>query len=834
MTGWIRKKRIFAASALLLSMFLYGCTSLLNGDLTVAYLTEEERAELESQGDIRAVINYRESVFNPQAYDSEYPDAFYIPENYSKEARDIRGFELLDFVNGDTFIYAYQTMEYSDKVTVSSSAPVSADYVFYENSMTQNTRELSGKMVTVLAANRYTAQTPGAGYRELQSWVTDATENQSFFADAVGGWEEGSGSRTARIGSYAIYFNEHAVVYRAAEVQDALKKENSFPLPLISYNFSGVVREIMTDEKIGGQDGSEYQFDINDVSFAAGEDYVDVYMSLTQSDQTQEDDLSEDEERVERIPYVSGDTVEEEEVDESRYSMKSYEIHLGFYELDQEFTFTVYNCNCDRQVEDFRKNGTDMPADHEWNVSDNSIVFRSRQDVLRRIRSSYSEYFLQEDVSANAFVTSEETVPDTLYPYTNFKIDGFHITGRLRMTGQIYKEAVRQGYYMDGSRRVESDMNASFIYSRSFILEKPMIIAYSWNSQGDQDGRQYSRHLVMNGILVEYAAYLPEEDADAPLELMDVRWPGGNYWNSQWHQFTQWYFVSGRYCRYSIDRLPAVSSVTGKVSLDTAYILCYTQEGIYLYGIGADGARLNDEFVYLDYSSLNASEGLRQNQDAGSNMNSILQEYGESEIYREGVSTGSLSVSAQSALQREYNVDNAAPDVYPDYSINRIFIWIRNQFWIPFWTVCTASHGLEIIQDSGTLYIPVFQKNVIYAYEEGAENTSASYYQQLTRLEEGVAAYAVFENQGEDKAAYPYLLLGYDYQGAVYTAMDIARAKVIPFAILEPDRIAGTAADEAWKRLSANPGEYLVFYLKDCYDRNLYGTVSIVPGYQDE
>lgn len=834
MTGWIRKKRIFAASALLLSMFLYGCTSLLNGDLTVAYLTEEERAELESQGDIRAVINYRESVFNPQAYDSEYPDAFYIPENYSKEAQDIRGFELLDFVNGDTFIYAYQTMEYSDQVTVSSSVPVSADYVFYENSTTQNTRELSGRMVTVLAANRYTAQTPGAGYRELQSWVTDATENQSFFADAVGGWEEGSGSRTARIGSYAVYFNEHAVVYRAAEVQDALKKENSFPLPLISYNFSDVVREIVTNEEIGGQDESQYQLDINDVSFAAGEDYVDVYMSLTQSGQTQEDELKEDEERVGRIPYVSGDIAEEEEVDESRYSMKSYEIHLGFYELDREFTFTVYNDNCDWQVDYFRKNGTDMSPDYEWNVSDNSIFFQSRQDVLRRIRSSYSEYFLQKDISANAFVTSEETAPDTVCPYTDFKIDGFHITGRLRMTGQTFQEAVRQGYYMDGDQRVESDMKASFIYSRTFILEKPMIIAYSCSNQEKQEGRQYSKCLVMNGMLVKYAAYLPEEDTGAPLELLDVRWPGENYWGSQWHLFTQWYFVNGGYCRYSIDHLPAVSSVTGKVSFDTAYILCYTQEGIYLYGIGADGSQLNDESVYLDYSSLNVSEGLRQNQDAGSNMNSILQEYGESDIYQEGVGIGSLSVSAQSALQREYNVDNAAPDVYPDYSINRIFIWIRNRLWVPFWTVCTTSHGLEIIQDSETLYIPVFQKNVIYAYEEGADNTSASYYQQLTRLEEGVAAYAVFENQGEDKAAYPYLLLGYDYQGAVYTAMDIARAKVIPFAILDPDIIAGTAADEAWKRLTADPEDHLVFYLKDCYDRSLYGTVNIVPGYKDE
>lgn len=843
MMGWIRRKRMFIASAILMGMFLCGCTTLLNGDLTVAYLTEEERAEIARQGGVQAVMNYHDEVFNPQVYDSEYPDAFYIPENYSKEPQDIRGFELLDFVNGDTFIYAYQTMVYRDTGTAPSVVPVSGDYVFCENSVTKDTRELSGEMVTVLAANRYTAQRPGEGYRELRCWSSEATDNQTFFANAVGELGKGLGEQAASIGSYAVYFNGHAVIYQASEVREALKKNTDLK-PLIEYQFSDVIQEIieeiMIEEGINPRNGQQYQFDITDVSFSVGVDCVDIYMTVTQSKEIDKDELAEE---AQRVSQNSGASVsyDEEVVDESQYGVTSYDIRMGFYKMDRDFSCTIQNTRCGEQIRCFQTNGSNMPIDFEWDVSDNKIHFLTKEDVLWQCSSQYSNFFLKDDNIASDFAYSEKTGTYDECAATNFSIDGYRITGRLQMTGQTYREAVRQGYYMDGDQWVESDMRASFIQSRSFTLENPMVLAYCWERQKVWDERQYSRCFVLNGIRADYAVYLPKGDLRDQVELTDSCWSGRNYNFNLWEEFCRWFTGQKDWNgRQRIDHIPAVNSITSKVSGGEAYIFCYTQDGIYLYGIEPEVKEGGLQFAvsesfYIDYSKLNVSISQMQNQESDSQMESIMQEYRESEIYYAGVDTGSLSVSAQTVLQREYNVGGTTPDAYPDYSINRIgCLWTQNRIRVSVWTVCTASHGLEILLGSGTPYIPVFQKNVIYEYGEGAENTSVSYYQQLTRLEEGVAAYAVFENQGEDKGSYPFLLLGYDYQGAVYTDMDIARAKVIPFTILEPDRMVGTVVDEAWERVTADPGDSRVFYLKDCYDRSLYGTVSVIPGYKEE
>lgn len=837
----IRRKRMLIASMLLITIFLCGCTTLLNGDLTVAYLTEEERAEIESQSGVGAVINYQDSIFNPQMYESEYPDAFYIPEKYSKEPQDIRGFELLDFVNGDTFIYAYQTMVYKDTGAASSLVPVSGDYVFYENRVTEDTRELSEKMVTVLAANRYTTQKPGEGYQEICSWTTEATDNQSFFANAVGELEKGAGGENAKVGSYAVYFNGYAVVYQADKVREALEKGVS-PESLIEYNFSEVIQditeEIMAKEGINQKNESQYQFDINDVSFSVGEDQVDVYMMITQSKIMEDSAMEEENQRVDQMLDDPVSSDEGGAIDESQYSMKSYDVHMGFYKINSNFSFTIQNLSCDWQVKCFQGNGNEQFADNDWNVSDNSIYFLTKQDVLRRIPSFYSNFFLQSDGKANIFATSEATQKGSVCSSRNFEIDGYYITGRLRMTDQRFKEAVRKGYYMDGNQRVEYDMSASFIQSRSFTLEEPMVLAYCWNSQRERNHWQYSKCFVMNGILAEYATYIPEGNFGNRLVLLDINLLGSNYWGNDWNDFTGWFlFSGGRYYRQSTDRMPVINSVAERVYDGKAYIFCYTQNGVYLYPIepvtaGMTSVFLIGQSVLLEYNKLNVSARLTQNRNDDSQMESILQQYQETEIYSASLDPNQLTISDNVISQKEYVVNDTAPEIYPDYSINYIRgLWTENQRHEFGWTLCTTSSGLEIIKSNGESYIPVFQKNVIYAYE--AENEPVSYYQQLTRLEKGVAAYAVFENPGEDKDSYPYLLLGYDYQGTVYTAMDIARAKVIPFAVVEAGRRTGGTADEAWERVEAEQGESRVYYLKDCYDRSLYGTVSIVSGYKN-
>ena len=833
----IRKKRMWIASMLLTAIFLCGCTTLLNGDLTVAYLTEEERAEIESQSGVEAVINYQDSIFNPQMYESEYPDAFYIPEKYSKEPSDIRGFELLDFVNGDTFIYAYQTMVYKDSGTAPSRVPVSVDYVFYENRVTEDTRELSGWMVTVLAANRYTAQKPGEGYQEFCSWITEATDHQSFFANAVGELEKGTGGENAKVGSYAVYFNGYAVVYQADKVREALEKGVS-PESLIEYDFSEVIqditKEIMAKEGINHKNESQYQFDINDVSFSAREDHVDVYMMITQSKIMEDSEMKEENQRVAQMMDAPVSSSEEGEIDESQYSMKSYDVHMGFYKINSNFSFTIQNLSCDRQVKCFQGNGNEQLADNEWNVSDNSIDFLTKQDVLRRVPSVYSDFFLQSDGKANTFAVSEATQIGSVCLSHNFEIDGYYITGRLRMTDQRLWVAVRQGYYMDDNQRVESDMRASFIQSRSFTLEDPMVLAYYWKSQRERNDWQYSKCYVMNGILAEYATYIPEGNSGNRLELLDVNLLGSNYWGNDWNDFTRGFlFSGGRNYRRCTNYIPAINSIVERVSDGKAYIFCYTQDGVYLYPIEpVTSGFLIGQPVLLDYDKLNVSARLTQNRNDDSQMESILQQYQGTELYSASLDPDQLTVSDNVISQKEYEVNDTAPEIYPDYSINYIRgLWTENQRHESGWTLCTTSSGLEIIKSNGEPYIPVFQKNVIYAYE--AENEPVSYYQQLTRLEKGVAAYAVFENPGEDKDSYPFLLLGYDYQDTVYTAMDIARAKVIPFAVVEPGRRTEGTADEAWERVEAEQGESRVYYLKDCYDRSLYGTVSIVSGYKN-
>lgn len=814
MAKWIRRQRMVTAAALLMEILLCGCTTILNGDLTVGYLAEEEDTGNELRNGVEAVMNCRDSICNSQMYDSEYPDAFYIPENYSKERQDIRGFELLDFVNGDTFIYVYQTMVYKDSGTASLLMSVSGDYVFFENSMTEDTRELSGEMVTVLAANRYTAQSQGEGYRELRRWSTEATDNQSFFTGVVGELGKGTGEQDVSIESYAIYFNGHAVVYQASEVREALKKD-MIPNPLIEYRFFDVIQEIteeiMKGEGINPADRAQCQFDITEVSFSVGADHVDIYMTVTQSKAMQEEELAAEEETASQISSVSASSGEEEAVDESEYDMKSYEIHMGFYEMQQDFSCTIQNVNCDAQVEYFQKNGSDPPDDYEWNVSDNAVYFLTKEDVLKQYVSEYSHFFLENDRTADTFAHSEGTRVNDICLSEGFVIDGYRIAGRLKMIGQTERQAIRQGYYMNDGERMESDMRASFIQSRSFILEDPMVLAYSWERQRVWDERQYSRSFVMNGIRADYAVYLPEGDSKVQIELHDVSWTGRHYESNVWEEFVRWFTGKKAWdgCQRT-DPLPAVNNIMGKVFHGKAYLFCYTQGGIYLFEI-AHGVK-NGELqfwvagsFYLDYEKLRDS-------GTGNDFKS--------------------PAAVTEAGQKEYTVNDTAPDVYPDYSINNMSgLWTEDQVQESSWTLCTASSGLEIIKSTGEAYIPVFQKNVIYEYESGAETAAASYWQQLTRLEQGVAAYAVFGNPGEDRDQYPFLLLGYDYQGTVFTAMDIVRAKVIPFAIVEP---GGEAAEEAWNRVTADPGESRVYYLKDCYDRSLYGTVVTVSGYRGE
>lgn len=833
MMKWIEKRRAAIALTVIMAVFLCGCTTLLNGDLSVSYLPEEESVEALPQSGVGAVLNYQDSVFGSHIYESEYPDAFFIPEKYSKEPRDIRGFELLDLVNGDTFIYAYQTMIYQDTGEAPAPAPVDGDYVFYEDSMTEDTRELSGKMVTVLAVNRYTAQTPGEGYRELRNWVTEATDNQSFFAAAVGEW---TGGRTAQTGSYAIYFNGDTVVYRAEEMRGALLKGED-PAPLITCDFSGKIREvidgIMKEEGISQRNRQQYQFDIGDVSFSVGKNYVDVYMLITQSKIMNNSELEKEEQNVDQMLTDSesgaGEEASDEEIKEAQSGMKTYNVRMSLYHLEGNISCTIQNNMYRSQIECFRKNGANVRDSHEWNVSDNSITFLTRQDVLRRCPSNYSGFFLEEDGEARRFAFCEgRNIGDSLYG--SFKTGEFIINGRLCMSEQESIRAVRRGYYMEGDHKVESNMSASFIRSRKFILESPWIWACCWNRQ---EGDTYSQYLVMNGMQVDYAAYIPEENGRRHLKLLDIKRPLESAGYKKWDDFTKWFF-NGRSGQvyHSKERLPAIDRIAGEVFHGGAYLFCYTQDGIYLYRIKPKG-KTDFEVelqTIIDYGKLNEAAGQEQDQDGASHTESILQEYRETELYRAGTELYQPTVSGGTA-QQGYTVNDTVPDVYPAYSINNIEgLWTEDQRWESAWTLCTTSYGLEIMKGDGTPYIPVFQKNVIYEYETEEGKPAGSYYQQLTRLQ-GVAAYAVFENQGQDKGNYPYLLLGYDYQGTVYTAMDIVRAKVIPFAVVRP---GGRGAEEAWSRVTPEAGESRVYYLKDCYDRSLYGTVSTISGYKDE
>lgn len=831
MMRWIGKRRAAIALTVIMAVFLCGCTTLLNGDLSVSYLPEERSVEALPQSGVGAVLNYQDSVFGSHIYESEYPDAFYIPEKYSKEPQDIRGFELLDLVNGDTFIYAYQTMVYQDTGEAPALAPVAGDYVFYEDSMTEDTRELSEKMVTVLAVNRYTAQTPGEGYRELRSWVTEATDHQSFFAAAVGEW---TGGQTAQTGSYAIYFNGDTVVYRAEEMCGALLKGED-PAPLITCDFSGKIEEviagIMKEEGIGQNNRQQYQFDIDDVSFSVGKNYVDVYMLITQSKIMNESDLEKEEQNVDQMLKDSesgaAEEVSDEELKEAQSGMKTYNVRMSLYHLEGDISCTIQNNMYRSQIGCFQKNGADVSNSYEWNVSDNSITFLTRQDVLSRFPSNYSGFFLEGDWEARRFAFYEGTkIGDSLSG--SFKIGGFLIIGKLCMIDQESIEAVRHGYYMDGDLKIEADESAYFIRSRGFILESPWIWACYWNRQEEDT---YSQCFVMNNIRIDYAAYIPKENGRERLRLLDVKWTLESAGHKKWNDFTEW-FYNGRSgtAYYSKERLPAIDSIAGEVFHGGAYLFCYTQEGIYVYRIrpkGKTGFEVELQTIF-DYDKLKEAAG--QDQDGSSHTESILQEYRETELYRAGAELYQPTVSGGTALQG-YTVNDTAPDVYPAYSINNIEgLWTEDQRWESAWALCTTSYGLEIMRGDGTPYIPVFQKNVIYEYETEEGKPTGSYYQQLTRLQ-GVAAYAVFENQGTDKGNYPYLLLGYDYQGTVYTAMDIARAKVIPFAIVRP---GNGGAEEAWSRVAPEEGESRVYYLKDCYDRSLYGTVSIISGYREE
>ena len=215
--------------ALATVLFASSCTTLLNGSFSIDFMTEEQKANGKKSGvdsninyDPDYIFSYGDEVnlkggvggynlsttVGGSKYESEYPNAFYIPETLAVEPDFLIGFELLDFVENRYFVYCYQTFPYTAetrKKIESSKKDVKSVNFGEEEEIEKHIDDT--KLYTIFAVNDYT-KPDGKGYVEILRFVSSPSDGpSSVTATQFASTSSPGNTSTAEALYYGLYFN---------------------------------------------------------------------------------------------------------------------------------------------------------------------------------------------------------------------------------------------------------------------------------------------------------------------------------------------------------------------------------------------------------------------------------------------------------------------------------------------------------------------------------------------------------------------------------------------------------------------------------------------------
>lgn len=391
---------------LILSLFLNGCTTLLNGDLTIEYIEEKEAREKAAAETTIEKLDYDNTDAMTEAkYASEYPDAFYIPPKYSKNPDRISEFKVLDHLDNSTFVYLYQTRVYASV----------------------STGQLKNTQITILATYNYIHKI----YTELVS-VENGTEITTLpFAQTLYIQE---GNKCVTYG-YGIFYDNMFAIYDAAEIKkiinDEIKKSSKSTektsvrtiqvknAEIISYggrnnkneytqeskNIKTVIESKLKEKNI---DQKQYELNCENASFYIMKEnnsiLYEVVVTLAASKAI---DASKEDEKAVTNSLESADSDYDNEEAEKEAQEAEKEADTHYFELVihnskiDNLSYKISNKNVNQQIKLFNASTSKMKRKKESQILTRDQVYEKSPVVFNDLQMNGFSYYLSTDTKLN-------------------------------------------------------------------------------------------------------------------------------------------------------------------------------------------------------------------------------------------------------------------------------------------------------------------------------------------------------------------------------------------------------------------------------------------------
>ena len=153
------------------------------------------------------------------------------------------------------------------------------------------------------------------------------------------------------------------------------------------------------------------------------------------------------------------------------------------------------------------------------------------------------------------------------------------------------------------------------------------------------------------------------------------------------------------------------------------------------------------------------------------------------------------------------------------------------------WLCTTALYGLgfQDYSNPDEFFIPTFQRvqhmlNTTSVYDENDDlkDTTSELETSTVALKNGIACYGIYNNvlakKDKEKSTtgdieYPYVFIGFDNQGNVYTEAEICRAKVIPFGYSGENfsKTVSSGNQKLTLDVKKTGDDKVIYYLKDSF-----------------
>lgn len=394
-----------------------GCNTMLTGDLSVEYVPdtsgEDNKKEFEE-------VSTDGMIPETEKYASSYPDAFAFLEGHSTNPEELISFEILEFTNDNTFVYAYQTI---DKSSSTEDHKVMASVLMSYNYKTKETKV----------------------FWKLTSSVTDS---KSFFAQPIYQEQKKGGITTYQCTGYLAYFKGRILIYSKTRNDFVFDKD-------ISSNLDRFF------EKYRDKNYNSGSYEISEIT--ADGDFtkqLNLHMKLVIISKNIDKVLEG--EPVPSVTYAPSELTEEDtDVDEAAYGIKNYTVLYTITSLGR-MSFESKNLNLDNQLRNWIQNGNtggygDFFGD----------CITSNGTTLVEMHGSTWE----KPYCASGNTTELENFKQYSHMLKRGSKEYYEIYGRIETCNQIKVSQSRTVTTKDSEgKEVKHTETASFVYSNIFTF----------------------------------------------------------------------------------------------------------------------------------------------------------------------------------------------------------------------------------------------------------------------------------------------------------------------------------------------------------------------------